>query len=243
VSLEKITKTAPLFAVAILVVVVIAIFLSDQADQDRGNAKVASTGNQSSVNTGSSQSQAVGSETTIASPQIASPQQGSAVNSPATSTEQAANANDKKPGAVSAPMLSNLIAGLEKKVAADPDNTGTRMLLAQTYAEVGEVEKGLQILRDLKAKEPENLKIDLVLASVLGKSNNPAELNEALKLLVVVEQRDESQIGPVLLQRGRLYMKMGETESAREEWKQAITRLPEGSGYRKQAEIELARLN
>ena len=238
-SFERIIKTAPLFAVAILVVVAIAIFLSDQADQNRVNAKVASTGNQTGVNTGStSPSQAVGSGTTIATPQ-----QGSAANSAATSTEQTANAEDKKPGAVSAPMLSNLIAGLEKKVAADPDNTGTRMLLAQTYAEVGEVEKGLQILRELKAKEPESLKIDLVLASVLGKSNNPAELNEALKLLAVVEQRDESKIGPVLLQRGRLYMKMGETESARKEWEQAITRLPEGSGYRKQAEIELARLN
>jgi predicted negative regulator of RcsB-dependent stress response len=117
------------------------------------------------------------------------------------------------------------------------------MLLAQTYAEVGEVEKGLQLLRELKAKEPENLKIDLVLASVLGKSNNPAELNEALKLLAMIEQKDESKIGPILLQRGRLYIKMGEKESARKEWEQALTRLPEGSGYRKQAELELARLN
>ncbi len=238
-SSERIIKIAPLFAVAILVVVVIAIFLSDQAGQKRGNANVASSGNQTSVNTESaSRSQAVDSEA-----MMTSSQQQAAVNSAATSAEQTTNAKDNKAGAVSAPMLSNLIAGLEKKVASDPDNTGTKMLLAQTYAEVGEVDKGLKILRELKAKEPESLKIDLVLASVLGKSNNPAELNEALKLLVVVEQRDESKIGPVLLQRGRLYMKMGETESARKEWKQAVTRLPEGSGYRKQAEIELARLN
>lgn len=235
-SLEKITKTAPLIAVAILVVVAIVIFLSDQ---DRANKEIASTGNQTSVTTGStSPPQAVGS----AAPQ----QQQAAGNSATPSAEQAentANAKDNKAGAVSAPMLGNLIAGLEKKVAADPDNTGTRMLLAQTYAEVGEVEKGLQLLRELKAKEPENLKIDLVLASVLGKSNNPAELNEALKLLAMIEQKDESKIGPILLQRGRLYIKMGEKESARKEWEQALTRLPEGSGYRKQAELELARLN
>lgn len=234
-SLEKITKTAPLIAVAILVVVAIVIFLSDQ---DRANKEIASTGNQTSVTTGStSPPQAVGS---------AAPQQQAAGNSAipsAEQTENTANAKDNKAGAVSAPMLGNLIAGLEKKVAADPDNTGTRMLLAQTYAEVGEVEKGLQLLRELKAKEPENLKIDLVLASVLGKSNNPAELNEALKLLAMIEQKDESKIGPILLQRGRLYIKMGEKESARKEWEQALTRLPEGSGYRKQAELELARLN
>lgn len=239
---ERITNNAPLFAVMILVILTVIVFVTDDSGRsaNQQSEQIRSTNTQANSSQVNEPSRQMAGSTAPQQPVLQ--QQVASGNAPAPSNEETEETK-RKAGAIAAPMLANLIIGLEKKVAADPENVGSKMLLAQSYAEVGELSRGLDILRELEKKEPDNIKIHLVLASVLGKSDNPAELNEALALLNSIEQKDESKIGSILLQRGRLYIKMGEKETARQEWNQALNKLPEGNGYRKQVEKELARLD
>ena len=230
-SENNIFKNAPLVAVTVLIVVTVMLFVTDDSVKknpvQNQAASVPQPGNTSAGNSQANSSPANTAQQAPAQPAASSP------------------GGDDKPKAAAAPMLANLIMGLEKKVAADPANSGNKMLLAQTYAEIGEIEKGVNMLREIQAAEPDNIKLRIVLASVLGKSNNPAELKQAMELLDSVGDGagDANIAGSVLLQRGRLYIKMGETETARKQWNEALKTLPAASGYRKQVEIELARLN
>ncbi len=252
--LEKISKNAPMIAISILIVVTVVVFLSDQPTS--ATNQVTST----QVPSGKKATPKSAASSDSANLESAS---GLATNSTTTSVNETNRVADEllaekrlldnlvektaeeenESSSASAPTLSDLLAGLEKKVAAAPTDLGMKMLLAQTYAEVGEVSRGLEVLREIKKIEPENQQISLVYATVLGKSSNPAELNEALELLNTLEKSNPARKGSVLLQRGRVYLRMGETESAKKEWMQALTQLSEGNGYRKQVELELSRLN
>ena len=53
-------------------------------------------------------------------------------------------------GSVAAPGLDSLLKGLEEKVAADPTNVNNRMLLAQTYNELGMQDKAMTEMRALQ---------------------------------------------------------------------------------------------
>ena len=220
---NNVLKNAPLIAVMMLVLITIILFFADDTVEQKSAPKTTAT----AANTQSA---------SRAAPQVISSQA-------QMTTDSNSAAEAEKPAASAAPMLANLISGLEKKVAADPSNTGSKMLLAQTYAEIGEVSRGVKLLEEITQAEPGNIKISLVLASVLGKSDNPADLKRAMTLLDSLKDAADPDIaGSVLLQRGRLYRQMGETESARAQWEQALNKLPATSGYRKQVEIELARL-
>ena len=222
---HNILKNAPLIAVILLLLMTVIIFLVDDSVEQKTATVTARPAN-----------------TQVASrpaPQVPSP--------PASMSTDSDTANNvaeeaEKPSASAAPMLANLIQGLEKKVAADPSNTGSKMLLAQTYAEIGEIARGISLLDEIAQAEPKNIKISLVLASVLGKSDNPADLKRGMTLLDSIDDSTPDIAGSVFLQRGRLYRQMGENDSARAQWEQALKALPAASGYRKQVEIELARL-
>lgn len=257
VLLEKILKNAPMIAISILIVVTVVVFLSDQPTSATNRITSTQVTSDRATPTKSA---------TPNDPANLQSASGPAANSTTNSTSSVNKTNrvtdeliaekrlvdnslektageESKSNSASAPILSDLLAGLEKKVAAAPTDLGIKMLLAQTYAEVGEVSRGLKMLREIKKIEPENQKISLVYATVLSKSSNPAELNEALELLNTLEKSNPAQKGSVLLQRGRVYLRMGETESAKKEWMQALAQLPEDSGYWKQVELELSRLN
>lgn len=227
-------KNAPLIAIALLVVITALIFSTD-------DTVIKKPGN---MQAGSSSAEGGRQSAPVNIPPVQSASTQQQAGNQVQGQTQGQTQEQDKPSATAAPMLANLIKGLEKKVAADPANAGNKMLLAQTYAEIGELEKGLNILKEVQSADPNNIKVKIVMASVLGKSNNPAELQQAMQILNDIQGADDPNIaGSVLLQRGRLYIKMGETESAKKEWNQALTTLPESSGYRKQVEIELARLN
>ena len=81
-----------------------------------------------------------------------------------------------------ASSLNSLVAGLEKKVAANPENIDQQLLLAQTYNELDERAKSLILLRTLNKKAPNNSRVKITFATVLMKSTNNAELKEALKI-------------------------------------------------------------
>jgi cytochrome c-type biogenesis protein CcmH/NrfG len=81
-----------------------------------------------------------------------------------------------------AKSLGSLVEGLEKKVAATPENIDQQLLLAQTYNELDSREKSLVLLRKLNKQEPKNPQVKITLATVLMKSSDKQELNEALRV-------------------------------------------------------------
>lgn len=81
-----------------------------------------------------------------------------------------------------ATSLSGLVAGLEKKVAAHPENIDQQLLLAQTYSELGKRDKSLKLMRSLLIQEPQDAQVKITFATILMKGDNKAELRESIQL-------------------------------------------------------------
>lgn len=99
-----------------------------------------------------------------------------------------------------ATSLSSLVAGLEKKVAANPENIDQQLLLAQTYNELDNRAKSLKLLRALNKKSSGNPQVKITLATILMKETDRQELKEAHQLF------DEAiQLNPEITKMARLY--------------------------------------
>ena len=85
----------------------------------------------------------------------------------------------KEPAAMS---LGGLVAGLEKKVAAHPENVDQQLLLAQTYNQLDNRTKSLKLLHSLNKQEPDNAQVKITLASILMTGMDKQELKEASQL-------------------------------------------------------------
>lgn len=138
-----------------------------------------------------------------------------------------------------ASQLSDLVAGLEAKVAAHPDNLGNQILLAQTYAEIGKEAKAFELLRRLRHDHVENMRVALVLATILIRSGDQTDLDEARQLLDLVDKQSPDQRGAVHLYRGRLYMKALQRDAAIMEWTEALSELPPSDSYREPIKREM----
>jgi len=90
--------------------------------------------------------------------------------------------HETTPQLPSAMDLSGLVAGLEKKVAANPENIDQQLLLAQTYNELGNREKSLRLLNTLLKQLPKNPQVKITLATILMKSMDRQELQHASRL-------------------------------------------------------------
>lgn len=96
--------------------------------------------------------------------------------------------------------LSSLVAGLEKKVAANPENIDQQLLLAQTYSELDNRTKSLDLLRALNKKAPKNSQVKITLATVLMKGTHREELKESLRMF------DEAiKLDPEVANMARMY--------------------------------------
>jgi cytochrome c-type biogenesis protein CcmH/NrfG len=99
-----------------------------------------------------------------------------------------------------AKSLGSLVAGLEKKVAENPENIDQQLLLAQTYNELDSRVKSLALLRELNKKAPKNPQVKITLATVLMKGTDKQELKESIQLF------DEAiKLKPDLASMARLY--------------------------------------
>jgi cytochrome c-type biogenesis protein CcmH/NrfG len=78
--------------------------------------------------------------------------------------------------------LSGLVAGLEKKVAANPENIDQQLLLAQTYNELDNRAKSLKLLHSLNKQAPKNAQVKITLATILMTGMDKQELQEAAQL-------------------------------------------------------------
>jgi cytochrome c-type biogenesis protein CcmH/NrfG len=127
----------------------------------------------------------------------------------------------------SAPAIDALLGGLEAKVKAEPGNLDNRILLAQTYKELGRAPDALTELRSIHQQQPDNPRANLVLASILSQSSDPKELDEALELLANI--KDDMTVQPYLihLYKGDALIRKQNHQGALENWKQALATMPE----------------
>jgi len=145
--------------------------------------------------------------------------------------------------AIENPSLSNLadlLPGLEAKVAANPKDVDLRLLLAQTYGEMGQREKAIKELRILRKSEPKNTQVVIFLATALLDSDAKNDLQEAYKLL------DEAvRLKPALLPMARLYqgdilVKLGDRPGAIKLWKAYLAQAPASDERRAMFEEKIA---
>lgn len=151
--------------------------------------------------------------------------------------------NDKANSDQVAPMLANLVGRLEAKVKADPANVSNQILLAQTYSELGRTDEGIAILRKAALTKVETPRVNVVLASLLSKSEKAEDLPIALKLLDDATKTDSGQAGIAELYRGRIYMAQGKKDVAIKTWKAALKKIPATDTARAQLEEELVKVN
>jgi len=96
--------------------------------------------------------------------------------------------------------LGGLVAGLEKKVASNPENIDQQLLLAQTYSELDERAKSIKLLRALNKQAPKNAQVKITFATILMKSENKQELKEASQLF-----EDAIKLKPEAASMARMY--------------------------------------
>lgn len=216
-------KGAPFAAIVLLIAIAIFVFIYDRSSQIPNNSELGNI-NPSLLSTVSSSFQ---SSNSIQSP---------------LSRNTTLGEGDSDRSAQNAPVLGDLVARLEAKVIAEPSHIGNRILLAQTYSELGRSQDGVQLLRKLQKDKVTNIpRVQLVLASLLAKSSNQTELDEALKLLDEVVRGDATQKGFACLYRGRVYVMQGKKDAAIRLWKDMMKELSPSDPARVQIENELAK--
>jgi len=221
---------APIIAVVVLLVVAAFIFISGDDTAPKA-PPVANSVMDSPVTAPAG----VTSDMISKTPQTITPLLDSVTTTDAT--------KDKAGAGQVAPMLADLVGRLEAKVKTDPANIGNQILLAQTYSELGRTEEGVAILRKVAQTKVETPRVNVVLASLLSKSDKPEDWSAALKLLDDATKADAGQAGIAELYRGRVYIAQGKKDVAIKTWKAALKRIPAADNARAQLEQELAKTN
>lgn len=145
-------------------------------------------------------------------------------------------------GAPQLPSLNDLLPGLEAKVAANPRDVDSRLLLAQTYAEVGQRDKALQNLKRLRTEQPANAHVAFVSAAVLMAGGDAGELRQAFDLLE--QSRTQPALAPMArLYQGEIRLRQGDAAGARTLWQDELRQLAPDDRHRGLLEAELAKLN
>ena len=142
-----------------------------------------------------------------------------------------------------APGLGDLLPRLEAKVAANPGDIDGRILLAQTYNELGQPAKGLESLRKLRRELPLNDRVAFALGTFLMKSEARPDLQEAEKLLELGTASKQPTISNLAhVYRGQVMVKLGDSAGALKLWRTYLNTLPAGHEGRAAIEAELAKV-
>jgi cytochrome c-type biogenesis protein CcmH/NrfG len=136
--------------------------------------------------------------------------------------------------------LADLLPALEAKVAADPKNVDQRVLLGQTYAELGQRDKAIKELRTAHRTAPQDARIMIVLAAILMNGGSPDELRESYKLLDEAVGRKPEVAPMARLYQGDILMQLGEGKRALKVWKDYLRKMPAGDPQRKLFEDKIA---
>ena len=125
-----------------------------------------------------------------------------------------------------APDLASLLGRLEDKVNTDPGNIGNRLLLAQTYNELGLGDKGLEEVRAALIQAPGHARAQLVLASILSARQYEQGLNEAKVLLASLKDNVDVKQYLVAMYLGDVLIRMGDRDAALKSWTSALEKMP-----------------
>ena len=161
---------------------------------------------------------------------------------PADAAKSGGNAGDEtaSPPASSAGNLADLLPGLEAKVAANPDNVDQRVLLGQTYAELGQRDKAIKELRAAHRAASQDARVAIVLATALMNGGAPAELRESFKLLGEAVGRKPEVAPMARLYQGDILTKLGDEQGALRIWKDYLRKMPAGDPQRTLFEDKIA---
>ena len=107
--------------------------------------------------------------------------------------------------------LSGLVAGLEKKVAANPGNIDQQLLLAQTYKELDNRDKSIKLLSALNKSAPNNAQVKIIFATILMTSADKQELKEASKLFDEAIKLNPEVANMARLYQGEIKVKLGKS--------------------------------
>jgi cytochrome c-type biogenesis protein CcmH/NrfG len=105
--------------------------------------------------------------------------------------------------------LSSLVSGLEKKVAANPENIDQQLLLAQTYKELDNRPKSLSLLRSLNKQAPKNAQVKITLATILMTGTDKQELKDALVLFDEAIKLKPDVASMARMYQGEIRVKLG----------------------------------
>lgn len=145
-------------------------------------------------------------------------------------------------GAPQLPSLNDLLPGLEAKVATNPRDIDSRLLLAQTYAEVGQRDKALKNLTALRSEQPGNAHVAFVSAAVLMAGGDAGELRQAFDLLE--QSRKQPALAPMArFYQGEIRLRQGDTAGARTLWQDELQKMAPDDRQRGLFEAELAKLH
>ena len=148
----------------------------------------------------------------------------------------------QKEGRVTAPGLESLVAGMEQKVAADP-TVSNRLLLAQTYNELGMQDKALAGMRELQKEKPDDGRVSLVLSSMLSRSNDEKKLKESLTILDKLSGDKTIQQYLVNMYKGDALIRTQDHDGALKHWKLALEDMPPADNRRAILEKRIADLS
>ena len=163
------------------------------------------------------------------------------LGSPAPGATAPGSAVGAKPdGRLTAPDLGSLLGRLEDKVKAEPNNVSNRLLLAQTYNELGLADKALDEVRAAVKQFPDHSRAKLVLASILTKRKNEVELKEAVGILKGLRGDKDVKQYLVEMYLGDAHIRMGEHQLAMKNWKIALEGMPVSDNRRTKLEKGIA---
>lgn len=128
--------------------------------------------------------------------------------------------------------LADLLPRLEAKVAAAPRNYEQRLLLAQTYVELGQSAKGVEQLRRLHKQVPHDNPTTILLATSLIQQGTQADLRESSKLLEEALREKPAVMPMVRLYQGDIQMKLGDVPGAVKIWKDYLGKMSSGDPRR-----------
>lgn len=146
----------------------------------------------------------------------------------------------KMPGSLSAPDLGSLLGRLEEKVKAEPNNINNRLLLAQTYNELGMADKAITEARSAGKQFPDNFRAKLVLSSVLCRQQDQGMLREAVEILTGLKKKPEVKQYLVSMYLGDAWIRLGDHSAAVDNWKLALKAMPTGDNRRRRIEKAIA---
>ncbi len=233
----------PASIVLVIALVIMFLMLTDQAEKQEGmsSSQTGKTSNMPSMDAAIPLSSDMAGKT----PRVMGgelPKIVQRLGSPIPGIAPKGSTAGSKDGRLTAPDLGSLLGRLEDKVKAEPNNISNRLLLAQTYNELGLADKAIEGIRAAVKQFPDHSRAKLVLASILSNRKNEAELKEAVGILK--ELRGDTNVKQYLVEMylGNAWIRMGEHQSAMKSWKMALEGMPVSDNRRPKLEKGIADL-